>query len=206
MYPLLRDLSAVLNTYQIPLVWESAYETAEREYQTSLASYPARLEKAKQQKKAKLPEEPKRRMNEKDADNFLKLAAAMKLLLTRTVEVEYLDRAKELLEDYLTTLLEVCSSSHCSDHLNLTSILQEHPDLIKPNHHYILHLFEQILDYGPVYGFWTYVFERLNKILKSFEVNGHSAGELEVTFFREFSRETRLLNLVSKRRDLWVLS
>ncbi len=71
-----------------------------------------------------------------------------------------------------------------------------HADKIKPNFHYITHIFTQILDYGPVYGFWTYLFERLNKILKSYSVNNHDGGELEVTFYREFSREVRLRSMV----------
>ncbi|MCP6657865.1 hypothetical protein NL521_28435, partial [Klebsiella pneumoniae] len=58
------------------------------------------------------------------------------------------------------------------------------------------HIFDQIRDYGPVYGFWTYLFERLNKLLKSYSSNNHAGGELEVTFFREFWRETRLRRMV----------
>ncbi|KAI0337532.1 hypothetical protein BDW22DRAFT_1339624, partial [Trametopsis cervina] len=73
-----------------------------------------------------------------------------------------------------------------------------------PNFHYITHIFDQLNDYGPVYGFWTYLFERLNKILKSYAVNNHSAGELEVTFLREFNRESRLRSLVCIRPLLIV--
>ena len=75
-----------------------------------------------------------------------------------------------------------------------------HPELVKPNHHYMTHIIDQIIDFGPVYGFWTYLFERLNKILKSYSVNNHDGGELEVTFYREFSREVRLRGLVSTIR------
>ena len=74
-----------------------------------------------------------------------------------------------------------------------------HPELVKPNHHYMTHIIDQIQDFGPVYGFWTYLFERLNKILKSYSVNNHDGGELEVTFYREFSREVRLRGLVSPK-------
>ena len=71
-----------------------------------------------------------------------------------------------------------------------------HPDLVKPNFHYITHIIDQIRDFGPVYGFWTYLFERLNKMLKSYAVNNHGEGELEVTFMREYMRETRLRSMV----------
>jgi hypothetical protein len=37
-------------------------------------------------------------------------------------------------------------------------------------------------------GFWTFLFERLNKILKSYNTANHAGGELEVSFFREFHR------------------
>lgn len=68
---------------------------------------------------------------------------------------------------------------------------------MKPNHHYLTHIFDQIEDYGPVYGFWTFLFERLNKVLKNYAQNNHAGGELEVTFFRECSREGRLRVMVS---------
>lgn len=47
-----------------------------------------------------------------------------------------------------------------------------------------------------MYSFWTYLFERLNKVLKGYSGNGHTGGEIEVTFMREFSREVRLRNMV----------
>ena len=50
---------------------------------------------------------PQRRINLKDADNFLKLASAMKILLSRSVTQEELERAKELLQEYLVGFLEV---------------------------------------------------------------------------------------------------
>ncbi|KAH9918998.1 hypothetical protein B0H21DRAFT_702279, partial [Amylocystis lapponica] len=78
-----------------------------------------------------------------------------------------------------------------------TNMSQIHPTHVKPNFHFVTHIFEQIEDYGPVYGFWTFLTERLNKVLKSYATNNHDGGELEVTFFRAFSREVRLRRLVS---------
>ncbi|KAG2740145.1 hypothetical protein P692DRAFT_20881200 [Suillus brevipes Sb2] len=43
-------------------------------------------------------------------------------------------------------------------------------------------------NFGPLHDFWTFLFERLNKVLKSFKTNNHANGELETTFFREFQR------------------
>ena len=47
-------------------------------------------------------------MQDGDDENFLKLAAALKILLGRTIHVAELPRARELLYDYLTTFLKVC--------------------------------------------------------------------------------------------------
>ena len=34
-----------------------------------------------------------------------------------------------------------------------------------------LHLKESVLNYGPVYGFWCFLFERFNEVLGSFQKN-----------------------------------
>lgn len=67
---------------------------------------------------------------------------------------------------------------------------------MKPTHHWVTHIFDQLRDYGPVYGFWTFLFERLNKLLKSYSMNNHGAGELEVSFFRAFEKDRELRTMV----------
>lgn len=52
------------------------------------------------------------------------------------------------------------------------------------------------MDYEPVYGYWAFPMERLNKILKSYKTNSHASGELEVTFMREFQRDVRLREMI----------
>ena len=42
---------------------------------------------------------------------------------------------------------------------------------VKPNMHLHGHLKECVLDYGPVYNFWCFSFERFNGILSSFKTN-----------------------------------
>lgn len=79
-----------------------------------------------------------------------------------------------------------------------------HPDVyganvIKPNHHYATHTADNVRNYGPLFGFWTFLFERLNKVLKSYKTNNHSGGELEVTFFREFHR-----SILTSRMVCWL--
>jgi hypothetical protein len=70
-------------------------------------------------------------------------------------------------------------------------------EAMKPNHHWAVHIPEQILDYGPVYGFWAFLTERLNKVLKSMNSNNWSGGRLEVSMMREFHRSSRLDGIVS---------
>ncbi|KAG1766579.1 hypothetical protein EDD22DRAFT_742814, partial [Suillus occidentalis] len=50
------------------------------------------------------------------------------------------------------------------------------------------HIFDQLRDYGPIYGFWMFLFEHLNKVLKSYSMNNHGGRELEVTFFHAFEK------------------
>ena len=137
------------------------------------------------------------RMHADDADIFLKLSAALKILMARSIKISDLPRAQELLQGYLLGFLRVRSSFsivYPSPKLSMCS--QLHKDDIKPNFHWVTHIFDQILDYGPVYGFWTFVFERLNKVLKSYLTNNRGGGELEMTFCREFMRNANLRRLV----------
>jgi hypothetical protein len=48
-----------------------------------------------------------------------------------------------------------------------------------------------------MHGFWTFLFERLNKVLKSYNSSNHAGGELEVSFFREFQRTVHQQRAVS---------
>ncbi|KAJ7714113.1 hypothetical protein DFH07DRAFT_763144, partial [Mycena maculata] len=129
------------------------------------------------------------RMHKNDPDLLLKFASSIKILLAGTIDVRALPRAQQFLEEYLAGFLEVWN----------------HPDLVKPNFHYITHIFQIIRDFGPVYGFWTFLFERLNKLLKSYDTNNHGDGELEVTFFREFHRDANLREVVSLFKHMRAL-
>lgn len=58
--------------------------------------------------------------------------------------------------------------------------------IITPNMHMHCHLKECILDYGTIYGFWLFSFERYNGIFESFPTNSCS---LEVQCMQRFIRE-----------------
>lgn len=70
-----------------------------------------------------------------------------------------------------------------------------------PNHHFSVHLYDQILDYGPVYGFWCFLQERLNYILKAFKTNNRGKGILEVTLMRSFAALSWLREVVSTQNS-----
>ncbi|KAI0685851.1 hypothetical protein C8T65DRAFT_835719 [Cerioporus squamosus] len=120
-------------------------------------------------------------MHPRDLSNFLKLSHALRLLLVEELTVSDIAAADRLLREYCTELLELYG-----------------PGVIKPNHHYATHTGDFALNYGPLREFWTFVFERLNKILKSFKTNNHDGGELECTFLREFHRTAELHRLLAE--------
>jgi hypothetical protein len=54
--------------------------------------------------------------------------------------------------------------------LSVAKLIEEHygPEFITPNIHLSLHLTECCQDYGPLYSFWCFSFERMNGILGKF--------------------------------------
>jgi hypothetical protein len=54
---------------------------------------------------------------------------------------------------------------------------------VTPNMHLHLHLKQCILDYGPVYSFWLFSFERFNGSLGAFQTNNRS---VEIQIMRQF--------------------
>ncbi|KAF8057435.1 hypothetical protein FPV67DRAFT_1677229 [Lyophyllum atratum] len=118
-------------------------------------------------------------LHEDDPGNFLKLCTALKILVSRTITEHDLTNADRLLREYCLELVKLYG-----------------PAVIRPNHHYAVHTPASVRDYGPLHEFWTFLFERLNKVLKSYKTSNHAGGELETSFFREFHRtvqESRLL-------------
>ncbi len=63
------------------------------------------------------------------------------------------------------------------------------PEFVKPNMHMHCHLYECIDDFGSVYTFWLYPFERYNGNLGDFHTNNVS---MDVTLMRKFIDQTYL--------------
>ncbi|KAJ6536329.1 hypothetical protein B0H19DRAFT_1213761 [Mycena capillaripes] len=74
-------------------------------------------------------------------------------------------------------------------------------DSCKPNLHWAIHVPEQIHNFGPLHGFWAFLPERLNKVLKNTNSNNWTGGRLEVSMMREFQRIV-LMHTVVNTEDL----
>ncbi|KAF8834357.1 hypothetical protein BDN67DRAFT_1016592 [Paxillus ammoniavirescens] len=110
-----------------------------------------------------------------DPINFLKLCSALRILIRRKLSDHDINQADSLLHEYNIELIKLYGSN-----------------AIKPNHHFFTHVGECARNFGLLHDFWTFLFERLNKVLKSFKTNNHANGELETTFFKEFQRTCEL--------------
>ena len=64
------------------------------------------------------------------------------------------------------------------------------------NHHWALHTRQYILDFGPVYGFWAFLPERLNYHLKQFRLNNWNRGKLEISMMRSFGKDATIGSMV----------
>ncbi|KAJ7037010.1 hypothetical protein C8F04DRAFT_1181026 [Mycena alexandri] len=117
-----------------------------------------------------------------DPNNFLKLSSALKTLVQDTITEAELVRADKSLREYAWELVDVLYGS----------------EVIRPNHHYAMHTSRCVRNHGPLHEFWTFLFERLNKVLKSYKTPNQAGGELEASFFREFQRTAQQSRLAAR--------
>ncbi|KIN93527.1 hypothetical protein M404DRAFT_36018 [Pisolithus tinctorius Marx 270] len=110
---------------------------------------------------------------------------AIRILIKRTITNHDIDTANDLLWEYGRELIKLYGST-----------------VMKPNHHYATHVGDCTCNFGPLHDFWTFLFERLNKILKSFKANNHANSKLESMFFKEFHRtcETSRVKVTHEER------
>ncbi|KAJ7219919.1 hypothetical protein GGX14DRAFT_355369, partial [Mycena pura] len=168
----------------IPLVWERFLSEAQNDYLNAVNRHPAAVKEYqkklkvweiaqkkgdKKARKPRAPKEPSQRMQAGEDCNFLRRAAALKILVGSSIPL-----------------------------LTFVSPQMYGTDEMKPNHHWAVHVFDQIRDYGPVYGFWAFLTERLNKVLKNMNSNNWGGGLLEVSMMREFHRMQQLDAMVRR--------
>lgn len=65
---------------------------------------------------------------------------------------------------------------------------------VTPNMHLHTHIADCILDYGPVYSFWLYSFERYNGILGSYTTNQKS---IEIQVMRKFLNDMQVKTMAT---------
>mgnify|MGYP002803532383 CR=1 FL=1 len=99
-------------------------------------------------------------------DCWMLFVSACAILCGRTISISKLEKADKL-------LLSFCKSAQ-----NLYG-----KDCITPNMHLHCHLVECIIDYGPVYAFWCFSFERYNGILGTYQ---HNNKAIPVQMMRKF--------------------
>ena len=97
---------------------------------------------------------------------WLLFVKSTSLLCCRTITLQELDKADEVLMDFCKMVVELFGQQHCTINMHLHG-----------------HLKECILDFGPVYSFWLFSFERLNGILGSYHTNCH---QISLQLMRHF--------------------
>ncbi|KAI0733353.1 hypothetical protein C8Q72DRAFT_636139 [Fomitopsis betulina] len=71
-----------------------------------------------------------------------------------------------------------------------------------PYFHILMHLWMWVLMLGPVYGWWTYPYERNNGFLVKLRHNGHTGGEIEATLMRGWTKAILIFELISHLENL----
>ncbi|XP_066931820.1 uncharacterized protein [Clytia hemisphaerica] len=99
----------------------------------------------------------KRILGRKKLANLTKYVNACRLLCRKSIKKEDISRAHELLLDFCKGFQELYGKENCT-----------------PNMHLHLHLKECLENFGPVYAFWCFSFERYNGTLGNFHTNNYN--------------------------------
>lgn len=93
---------------------------------------------------------------------------ACHLLCSRSISTREIEDADQLLNEFCITFENLYGKKYCNINLHLHG-----------------HLQECLKDFGPVYAFWLFAFERLNGVLGSFHTNNH---DISLQLMRQFIR------------------
>lgn len=104
-----------------------------------------------------------------------KYAKACKLICSRAITPAIVTEADVLLQEFCEDSCQLFGKEFCT--LNM---------------HKHLHLKQCILDFGPIYGFWCFPFERFNGKLGSFPTNNKN---IELQIARKFLRDQTVMSL-----------
>lgn len=104
-----------------------------------------------------------------------KFVKACKLICSRAITPAIITEADELLKEFCKESCQLFGNLFCT--LNM---------------HKHLHLKQCMLDFGPIYGFWCFPFERFNGKLGSIHTNNKS---IELQIARKFLRDQTVMSL-----------
>lgn len=107
----------------------------------------------------------------KDYDCWLMFVKATSILCRRQITLTQLEQGDFLLMEFCKVFERLYGKEHYTMNLHLHA-----------------HLKECILDYGPVYSFWLFAFERLNGVLGSYHTN---CRDISLQLMRKFSSATQ---------------
>ena len=93
---------------------------------------------------------------------------ACHLICSRSISTKQVKDADMLLNEFCVTFERLYGKKYCTINLDLHG-----------------HLHECLTDFGPVYAFWLFAFERLNGVLGSFHTNTH---DISLQSMRKFIR------------------
>ena len=106
---------------------------------------------------------------------WLLYVKAVSILCTRVITIGDVSVADQYLQLFCQEFQKLYGSQSCT-----------------PNMHLHLHLLDCILDYGPVYSFWCFAFERFNDMLGAFPTN---SKQIEPQIMRKFLQQQRVCNI-----------
>src|ERR1700683_222765 len=97
--------------------------------------------------------------------NILQYCTAVRILVSRSITPFEAQQA----QNFLSEAMQSWARMDC--HLT-------------PNCHNCIHLWEYVLVFGPLYGWWVWAYERAIGVLAKVNNNGHGGGEVEGTYMR----------------------
>ncbi|OAD70943.1 hypothetical protein PHYBLDRAFT_63988 [Phycomyces blakesleeanus NRRL 1555(-)] len=111
-------------------------------------------------------------------ENWINFVDACRLLIKPTITFNEVNTAHQFLQTFCT---------RCDELYNA--------EILTCNMHLHLHLRDTIRDFGPVYGYWLFGFERFNGLLKNLKTN-RKIG-FEETFMKKFIEDVHKDDLVN---------
>ncbi len=111
-------------------------------------------------------------IGDKHYDMWSDFVQACIIIFSRVISADRLEVADRYLQTFLSKFVSLYGPLNCT-----------------PNMHLHLHLKDCILDYGPVYSFWCFSFERFNGMLGQYHNN---CRNIKVQIMRHFQQNKQL--------------